>query len=78
MRVVLHLVLCCGILGRSAGAAEPAVSLKQQFVAPPSAFRLLPILSGRALPNPKLPDWLADRHAGGVVLDVGTPTMSMS
>jgi len=56
----------------NAGAAEPEASLKQEFAAPPSECRAVIISHGGQLTNPKLPDWLLQRHAGGVVLDVQT------
>jgi hypothetical protein len=71
IKPVLSLLLCSGILGMSARAAAPAVSLRQAFATPPSGFRLMPIRGGRSLRDPNLLDWLAERHAGGVVLDVG-------
>lgn len=69
---VRPLVLCCGFLAVNAWAGEPSVSLKQEFAAPPSEYRAVIISHGGQLANPKLPDWLAERHAGGAVLDVQT------
>jgi len=71
-RIILPLAACCGIVGVSVRAGEPQISLAQKFAAPPAECRVLPIKNGRALADPKLPDWLAERHAGGVVLDVAT------
>ena len=75
---VTWLILMCAIgegeiSEQYAGAAEPEGSLRKAFAAPPSEYRLVPIRSGGALRSPKLPEWLAERHAGGVVLDASTP-----
>ena len=52
---------------------KAAAALKREFAAPPSACRAVPITSGASLRNPNLLTWLADRHAGGAVLDVSAP-----
>lgn len=70
LKFIRPLLLCCGILGTDTGAAETDVSLQQEFAAPPSEFRLVPIRHGRHAPDQKCLDWLAERHAGGAVLNV--------
>lgn len=46
-------------------------ALREAFRDPPAAFRPLPITHSTSLNDAKLPDWLADRRAGGTVLDAG-------
>ena len=68
--VTASVVVSCGGLATNTEAAEPVVSLKKKFAAPPSEYRALPISHHRHLPNPKFVDWLSERRAGGVVLAV--------
>jgi len=68
--VTASVVVSCGGLATNTRAAEPVVSLKKKFAAPPSAYRALTISHKRHMPNPKFVDWLTERHAGGVVLAI--------
>ena len=65
----LFLMLGNGTLCITSGAAEPDVSLRNEFTSPPSEFRLMPIMHGSAVQGRYLPQRLSDLHAGGAVID---------
>jgi hypothetical protein len=55
-------------------AAESPGELKAEFKNPPAEFRPLIITHGRALVDPNTLGWLAERRAGGTVLDCSVAT----
>jgi len=61
-----------GMASAALAASGSRDSLEGQFRDPPSAFRPVIITHGWKLKDRRLPDWLGERRAGGVVLDVTT------